>query len=105
MIIETRTLFTKEMKHMSTPLPRKLRVAVVGLRFGGAFAPIYHAHPDVEYVAICDSDREKLDQYGEKFGFERRYTDLADILRSDEYDAVHLVTPIHAHAQRNTGCA
>ncbi|MDQ1913457.1 Gfo/Idh/MocA family oxidoreductase [Paenibacillus sp. GD4] len=85
---------------MSTPLPRKLRVAVVGLRFGGAFAPIYHAHPDVEYVAICDSDREKLDQYGEKFGFERRYTDLADILRSDEYDAVHLVTPIHAHAQQ-----
>ncbi|TMV45263.1 Gfo/Idh/MocA family oxidoreductase [Paenibacillus mesophilus] len=85
---------------MSAPIHRKLRVAVAGLRFGGAFAPIYHAHPDVEYVAICDSNREKLDQYGEKFGFERRYTDLADIVRSDEYDAVHLVTPIHAHAQQ-----
>ena len=34
----------------------KLRVAVVGLRFGGCFPDIYKDHPDVEYVGICDSD-------------------------------------------------
>jgi predicted dehydrogenase len=85
---------------LTTQSYQKLRIAVVGLRFGGAFAPIYHAHPDVEYVAICDSDRQRLNRYGDKFGFERRYTDLADILRSDEYDAVHLVTPIHLHARQ-----
>ncbi|MFD2331637.1 Gfo/Idh/MocA family protein [Cohnella sp. GCM10020058] len=84
---------------MSEP-NKKIRVAVVGLRFGGAFAPIYHAHPDVEYVGICDPDAELLNQYGDKFGFERRHTDLKEILRSDDYDAVHLVTPIPQHAKQ-----
>jgi predicted dehydrogenase len=79
---------------------RKIRIAVVGLRFGGAFAPIYHAHPDVEYVAICDSNEELLNQYGDKFGFDRRYIDLEDILRSEEYDAVHIVSPIPMHAKQ-----
>jgi predicted dehydrogenase len=78
---------------------QKIRIAVVGLRFGGQFAPIYHAHPDVEYVAICDSNEELLNQYGDKFGFDRRYLNLDDILRSDEYDAVHIVSPIPMHAQ------
>ncbi|MFD2611472.1 Gfo/Idh/MocA family protein [Paenibacillus gansuensis] len=85
---------------MTIPANRKIRVALVGLRFGGAFAPIYHAHPDVEHVAICDTDETLLQQYGDKFGFERRYTDLNDILASDEYDAVHLVTPIPSHAEQ-----
>ncbi|MEK5056933.1 Gfo/Idh/MocA family protein [Paenibacillus shunpengii] len=86
---------------MNNQQGRKLRVALAGLRFGGAFAPIYHAHPDVEHVAICDPDETLLQQYGDKFGFERRYTDLQEILRSDEYDAVHLVTPIPMHAQQS----
>ncbi|MEK3722711.1 Gfo/Idh/MocA family protein [Paenibacillus sp. FSL H8-0034] len=80
---------------------KKLRIAVVGLRFGGAFAPIYHAHPDVEYVGICDTNAELLNQYGDKFGFTRRHTDLEEILQSDEYDAVHLVSPIPQHAQQS----
>jgi predicted dehydrogenase len=79
----------------------KIRIAVVGLRFGGVFAPIYHAHPDVEYVGICDSNQELLNQYGDKFGFTRRHSDLEEILRSDEYDAVHLVSPIPQHAQQS----
>ncbi|AFH61183.1 Gfo/Idh/MocA family protein [Paenibacillus caseinilyticus] len=86
---------------MSIPANHKLRVAVVGLRFGGAFAPIYHAHPNVEYVAICDTDRELLHKYGDKFGFERRYERLEDILASDEYDAVHLVSPIPLHGKQS----
>ncbi|MEK5645720.1 MULTISPECIES: Gfo/Idh/MocA family protein [Paenibacillus] len=79
---------------------QKIRIVVVGLRFGGAFAPIYHAHPDVEHVAICDSDEQLLHQYGDKFGFDRRYVSLEDVLTSDEYDAVHLVSPIHMHAKQ-----
>ncbi|MCU6792708.1 Gfo/Idh/MocA family oxidoreductase [Paenibacillus sp. WQ 127069] len=80
---------------------KKIRISVVGLRFGGAFAPIYHAHPDVEYVGICDTNAELLNQYGDKFGFTRRHTDLEEILQSDEYDAVHLVSPIPHHAQQS----
>ncbi|MDI6619154.1 MAG: Gfo/Idh/MocA family oxidoreductase [Clostridiales bacterium] len=80
-------------------MSRKVRVAVVGLHFGESFPIIYREHPDVEYVGICDKDEELLNRYGDKFGFERRYTNLDDILSGDEYDAVHIVTPIHTHAK------
>ncbi|MGQ7885467.1 Gfo/Idh/MocA family protein [Paenibacillus sp. WC2504] len=86
---------------MSNSTTKKVRIALVGLRFGGAFAPIYHAHPDVEHVAICDTNEELLNQYGDKYGFERRYTNLDDILKSDEYDAVHLVSPIPLHGKQS----
>ncbi|MFC4776699.1 Gfo/Idh/MocA family protein [Paenibacillus sp. GCM10023252] len=82
------------------PNGKKLRVALVGLRFGGAFAPIYHAHPDVEHVAICDTDEELLNQYGEKFGFDERFHTLDDVLRAEHIDAVHLITPIPRHAEQ-----
>ena len=77
---------------------KKVRVAVVGLRFGGEFPPIHRLHPDVEYVGICDSDEALLARYGDKFGFERRHANFDDLLTGDEYDAIHILTPIHAHA-------
>jgi predicted dehydrogenase len=78
----------------------KLRVALVGLRFGGAFVPIYRHHPDVEYVGLVDPDQAVLDELGGKFDVERRHTDLKAALRSKEYDAVHLVSPIPLHAEQ-----
>lgn len=77
----------------------RVRVAVVGLGFGAAFPPIYADHPDVEYVGICDLDIDLLNDYGDRHGFEHRHTDFDEILASDDYDAVHLVTPIHSHAK------
>ena len=79
---------------------RRLRIAVVGLRFGGAFVPIYVKHPNVEYVGIVDPDKEVLDEVGAKFHIDRRYAGLDEIVRSDAYDAVHLVTPIPLHAEQ-----
>ena len=78
----------------------RIRVALVGLGFGGEFVPIYLHHPDVEYLAICDTDRNLLESVGDKFGVERRLTDFADAIRSDEYDAVHIVTGIPLHAEQ-----
>ena len=76
----------------------KVRIAVIGLQFGGNFPPIYEDHPDVEYVGICDTDKQLLKIYGDYFSFKRRHSDIDEILNSDEYDAVHIVTPIHTHA-------
>jgi predicted dehydrogenase len=76
----------------------KFNIAVVGLQFGAQFAPIYQLHPDIGSVGICDTDSELLNQFGDRFGFEDRYTSLDDVLKSGKYDAVHLVTPIHSHA-------
>lgn len=80
---------------------RRIRVAVVGLQFGAEFVPIYLHHPNVEYVGICDIDKERLNEVGEKFQVARRHTDLEEILSGREYDAVHLVTPVTLHAQHS----
>jgi len=45
-------------------------IAVVGLRFGAAFPPIYRDHPDVERVAICDQNEAVLNAYGEQASLE-----------------------------------
>ena len=76
---------------------KKLHVAVVGLRFGGSFPPIYAQHPDVAQVTICDSDAPTLHAYGDKYGFTRRMTRVEEVLASQEIDAVHLLTPIPSH--------
>ena len=76
----------------------KIRVAVAGMRFGAAFVPIYLHHPAVAAVGIVDPDQAVRDEVGNAFDIERRHADLAEVIRSDEYDAVHLVTPIPLHA-------
>ena len=79
----------------------KLRIALVGLGFGAEFVPIYLHHPGVESLAICDADRALLDALGDNFEVSRRFTELEAILRSDDFDAVHLVTPISLHARQS----
>jgi predicted dehydrogenase len=79
---------------------RKVRVAVVGLVFGRIWVPAYKGHPDVEYVGVCDIDRDRLEAVADQYDIDRRYTDLKSILESDEYDAVHLLTPIPLHVEQ-----
>ncbi len=78
----------------------KIRVAVVGLGFGAEFVPIYASHPDVRSVAVCDADPERLQRTADKFGIARRFTDVGDVIQSDEIDAVHLVSGIPDHARQ-----
>ncbi len=79
---------------------RKIRVAVVGLGFGKIWVPAYKGHPDVEYIGICDINEDRLNTVADQYGVERRHTDLNAILESDEYDAVHLLTPIPLHVKQ-----
>ncbi len=74
-----------------------LRVAVVGLGFGGSFPPLYLDHPDVARVAVCERDERRLAALRERYRFDAEFGDLAEVLASD-YDAVHLLTGIPDHA-------
>ncbi len=80
------------------PSGNKVRVAVVGLGFGAEFVPLYQKHPDAECYAICQRDRKKLDAVGDMFKVERRFTRFEDLLKVKEIDAIHVVTPLAAHA-------
>lgn len=80
---------------------KKVRVAIVGLGFGAEFIPIYQAHPNAEMAAICRRDKAELDKCGDKFGIKKRYTDLNDLLKDPDIDAVHINSPIPDHAPQS----
>lgn len=77
---------------------KKIKVAVVGLGFGAEFIPLYNKHPNSECYAICQRNEKHLNEIGELFNIERRYTNFEDILDIKELDAIHIVTPIDCHA-------
>jgi predicted dehydrogenase len=77
---------------------QRVNVAIIGLGFGAEFIPIYQRHPQANMYAICQRNREKLDQVGNAFGIERRYTKYEDVLADKNVDFVHINTPIPDHA-------
>src|SRR3954453_2737554 len=80
---------------------RKLNMAIVGLGFGAEFIPIYQRHPHTNMYAICQRSREKLDQIGNAFKIEKRFTSFEDLLKDPKVDAVHINSPIHLHASQS----
>lgn len=79
-------------------MSRNIHVALVGLRFGAEFIPIYQHHPQVRSVTLVDSDPAVLAQWSATFGIARTATSLDTVLADPDIDAVHLVTPIPQHA-------
>lgn len=79
----------------------KINIAIIGLGFGAEFIPIYQRHPYSNMYAICEKDRKKLDEIGNAFGVEKRYTDYDELLKDPEIDAIHVVTPIQFHAEQS----
>jgi len=77
----------------------RVRIAVIGLGFGAEFIPIYQRHPRAEMFAICQRNERHLNEIGDKFGIERRFTDYEALLADPEIDAVHINTPIPRHAE------
>ena len=77
------------------------RIAIIGLGFGAEFIPIYQKHPNADIVAICQRNPESLQEIGDQYGIEKRYTDYADVLAAPDIDAVHINTPIPIHGEQS----
>lgn len=77
---------------------KKINVAIIGLGFGAEFIPIYKKHPNANLIAICQRNKTKLDEIGNAFGIEKRYTSYDELLKDSSIDAVHINTPIPDHA-------
>lgn len=75
-----------------------LNIAIIGLGFGAEFIPIYQKYPGVKLIAICQRSKNKLDEIGNAFGIEKRYTDYDQLLKDPDIHAVHINTPIPDHA-------
>ena len=79
----------------------KLNIAIVGLGFGAEFIPIYLKHPNTNMYAICQRSKDKLDQVGQQYGIDRRYTSFEDLIQDKDVDVVHINSPIHLHAPQS----
>ncbi len=75
-----------------------MNIAIVGLGFGAEFIPIYQRHPNAKMHAICQRNEQKLNEIGNAFKIEKRYTDYDELLKDPAIDAVHINTPIPDHA-------
>ena len=75
-----------------------LTVAVVGLGFGQDFIPIYLSHPLVERVVLVEPDAAHLREVAERFDIRDSYADLTEALNDPTIDAVHILAPVHFHA-------
>ncbi len=81
-------------------MKKKLNIALVGLGFGGAFVPIYKAHPDVGTVGIFDSDPSVLKKFSQHYSLDKTYHSYEEILQDPYIDAIHLITPIPLHEEQ-----
>ena len=77
----------------------EIRLAVVG---AGAIAQLAHLPAisrakGVQLVALCDNDRAKARSLADRFEIPDVFTDIEELLDSDELDAVVIATPNHLH--------
>ena len=77
-----------------------LRVGIVGLEFGAEFIPIYQQHANAEMYAICQRTEAKLNEVGDRYGIEVRYTDYDAMLADPNIDVIHINTPLQLHADQ-----
>ncbi|GAA1894613.1 Gfo/Idh/MocA family protein [Asanoa iriomotensis] len=82
-------------------MTRKVRIGIVGLGFGAEFIPIYQAHPHAELVAVCQRTEGSLHQIADHFGIPGRHTSIESMLADPDIDAIHINTPIAAHADHS----
>ncbi len=81
-------------------MSKKINIAIVGLGFGAEFIPIYQQHPDANMYAICQRTESKLNEVGDQYGIDVRYSSYDDLLKDPLVDAVHINSPIPNHAEQ-----
>ena len=74
----------------------------IGLVGAGAIAQLTHLPVlgkmrGAKLVAVCDNDRPKARALADRFDIPDVYTDIEDLLESDEIQAVVIATPNHLH--------
>jgi len=77
-----------------------LNVGIVGCGYAAEqlHLPAIRSVPSLRVVALADSDPERVQKVGRRFGIERRYRDHQALLRDGEVEAVAVCVPPRAHA-------
>jgi predicted dehydrogenase len=76
-----------------------LKVALVGT---GTISeshhiPILQSIPDVDLVAICDSNQKQLERVAKRFRIPNKFTDVDSLFKSCDVDVIDITTPGFTH--------
>ena len=67
----------------------KLRIGIIGTgNISRDHLKAYKQCEEAEVVAICDPNEEVLNEKGDEFGIEKRYTNMEDMFANEKLDAV-----------------
>ncbi len=78
---------------------KKIRVGIIGTgSLAGFHINAYRSNPLAEISAVCDSNAERARQKAAELGVRNAYEDYREMLKSDEIDAVSVVTWNNSHA-------
>ncbi len=82
---------------------REVKVGIIGCGgiANGKHMPSLHKLPNVKMVAFCDLIPERAEQAKKEYGEPdaETYTDYHDLLKRDDIEVVHVLTPNIAHAE------
>lgn len=82
-----------------------LRVGVVGLGLGRHHVEGYSDSPDVERIAICDPNAERVAAVRGAFPkVAAAYASISEMLAAESLDAVSITTPDHLHCPHAVEC-
>ena len=76
----------------------RLRAGVVGAGVGHFHLKGYQLLPNVDAVALCDTNPARLDEIGDRYNVPRRFTDYRKLFASGQIDAVSIALPNSLHA-------
>jgi len=76
----------------------RVRLGVVGVGNVAALNVAgYLEHDRCDVVAVCDPNGERARAAAARWGVDRAYTDLDELLADQDVDAVEILTPTHLH--------
>ena len=61
--------------------------------------PAIQSLSDLQLVALADIDVSRLDQAGDRYGIQRRYSDYHDLLQDQDIEAVAVCAPLELHVE------
>lgn len=77
----------------------KIPVCVIGLGKAGSkgHLPAYHAHPDTEVVAVCDTDTDSIQEVKKEFNVPDTYDSPEKLFSNINFDIISICTPPSTH--------
>lgn len=80
-------------------MEKKIKIGVIGTgSISNVHLSSYQKNPNVEIYALCDINEDRVKAAAEKYGVKRIYTDMHEMLKLEEIDAVSVCTWNSQHA-------